>query len=169
MEARLISKERIASEMHAPRMAIPTDFPLWLNLTREVEPLFGPMVEDPVFRKSLMLCIQEKHAFCVSDEDHTNLLGGILIDPKENEILWLAVTRKARGRGIGQALLIEALANLDLQRSVFVQTYDPSIPDGRAAVLLYEKAGFSISRDAGDNPAGISTVIMSRPPSEISE
>ncbi len=153
-----------SDEKFKPRFATPADFPLWLNLAREMEPLFGPMAEDPEFHQGLMRCIRENRALVVADDDPIRLLGGALFDGSSNEILWLAVTNKARGRGIGQNLLSRTLEKLDPQRSVMLQTYAPGIPAGRSAISLYEKHGFIISRNAGNNPAGLPTVIMCRKP-----
>ena len=40
------------------------DFPDWLRLAEEVEPLFGPMIDDPTFCHGLKQVILEGNAFC---------------------------------------------------------------------------------------------------------
>ena len=41
------------------------DQPAWLELAREVEPLFGPMVNDPGFHRALENNIARGTAYCV--------------------------------------------------------------------------------------------------------
>jgi hypothetical protein len=61
-------------------------------------------------------------------------------------------------------LLREAIGRLDPNRPVYVQTYDDTVEAGAAARALYLNMGFADFRDGGLNPAGLSTVIMERPP-----
>ncbi|UKS29617.1 hypothetical protein LOZ80_12050 [Paenibacillus sp. HWE-109] len=53
----------------------------WLELTAEVEYLFGPMVSDPKYIKAIEKNINQTSAFCVRENDGAPgsfLLGGIL-------------------------------------------------------------------------------------------
>lgn len=135
----------------------------WLALAREAEPLFGPMADDPDFQKGLLKAIQDGRAIAAKEEKTSDVLGGVIIDPEQNEILWLVVKQSARGRGTGQALLEAALERLDIRRPVRVQTYDESVPAGLPARALYTRFGFVDLEPAGLNPAGLPTVIMQKP------
>lgn len=140
-----------------------SDYADWLDLAKEVEPLFGPMVDDMAFREGLKQAIMEKRALCVSELQENGrrvCQGGIVISQPANEILWLAVSQKSRGRGIGMALLTEAIACLDRNRPITVTTFDQTIKAGLPARRLYHLLGFRDSMTAGLNPAGISTVTM---------
>lgn len=139
------------------------DYTPWLDLAREVEPLFGPMADDPGFQDALKQAISEKTAFCVrtgTNGREPALKGGIVISREANEILWVAVSQAFRGKGAGKALLAFAMEELDRTTPIRVQTFDGSTPEGRAARALYKDFGFSDHEDGGPNPAGIPTVIM---------
>ena len=43
---------------------------------------------------------------------------------------------------------------------IYVQTFDKSVPQGRAARRLYLDFGFADHHPGGPNPAGIDTVVM---------
>ena len=151
-----------------PHISTPLDYPLWLSLAKEVEPLFGPMVEDPQFQDGLKRALLGGHAVCVRNVEPASILGGIIFDRQENEILWLAVRSANRKTGIGRLLLQEAINRLDEHRPIRVQTYDPSFPRGLPARNLYLHFGFKDIRSGGLNPAGIPTVIMERPATQTS-
>lgn len=145
------------------REATPDDFDDWLELAREVEPLFGPMVDDAAFREGLKRAIEEKIAWCVEEPDEqgrTVFRGGIVVSREANEILWLAVSGRKRGHGMGASLLSEAIGRLDRSRPISVTTFDDTIPEGLPARRLYRRVGFEDSAAAGLNPAGIPTVMM---------
>jgi ribosomal protein S18 acetylase RimI-like enzyme len=141
------------------------DFPQWLRLAGEIEPLFGPMVEDPRFSESLRRAIAAKEAFCIRNLDgdkQQTLQGGIVICRKKNEILWFAVAEKSRRQGIGKALLEEAIRQLDSGRSMIVTTFAESVEKGFPARKLYHLYSFKDYLPGDLNPAGIPTVIMIR-------
>jgi len=145
------------------RVSILDDFEGWLQLAREVEPLFGPMVQDPDFRTGLRQAIVDGHALCVRAETgghEQRLQGGIVIAPKANEILWFAVATESRGKGLGKALLHAAVKNLDKTRPIIVTTFDQTVAAGTPARHLYHAVGFREFSPAGVNPAGIPTVTM---------
>ena len=57
------------------------DVPAWLVLTAEVEPLFGPMIDDPGFMRALRRNIARGTALCIREGDAlpgASLLGGLL-------------------------------------------------------------------------------------------
>ena len=132
----------------------------WLKLAAEVEDLFGPMVDSEEFQTAIRECIENKNAFCVADD---GIIKGIIaIDRVNNEISWLAVSRKFRGNNTGRQLVEKAIQELDPNRNIFVQTFASGIEAGKTARYIYEKNGFTDYKDAGRNPAGIETTFMVR-------
>ncbi|MHB8800924.1 MAG: GNAT family N-acetyltransferase [Thermoanaerobaculia bacterium] len=149
------------------RSAEPRDVPEWLALAKEVEHLFGPMSEVSEFRAALDGAIGSGHALAAvvsSDDGAEELAGGIVFSPEGGSIEWLAVSTRARGAGLGRQLLAAAIARLDPERPIRVQTFAPASPDGAAARRLYAAFGFEDLEDAVPTPAGVPTVIMVRPP-----
>ena len=147
-----------------------SDFDSWLNLAKEVEPLFGPMSQEVGFHEALKIAISDNTAFCIhpdSKENNIHLKGGIIISKESNEIAWLAVSKKYRGHGYGRELLKYAINNLDSNKDIFVQTFDDSVSEGNAARKLYTDFGFTDFKDGGPNPAGIPTTIMKLSVSQI--
>ncbi|MEN6622130.1 MAG: GNAT family N-acetyltransferase [Smithella sp.] len=134
------------------------DFPNWLKLAGEVEPLFGPMVDIPEFQNGLKQVILAGNAFCFAEQE--NFLGSIVISKETNEIVWLAVIQHGRGCNIGAALLSEAIKHLDHTNPITVRTFDKTTEAGIPARKLYNSFGFRDSFDAGLNSAGIPTVVM---------
>ena len=140
-----------------------TDFDAWILLAREVEPLFGPMADEKGFQEALRRAISLNIAFCIYSEpngDDNNLIGGVVISKKTNEISWFAVSQKYRGKGYGRKLIEFAVSKLNSQENMFVQTFDKSVPEGKSARDLYLDLGFTDVKDGGLNPAGVPTVIM---------
>jgi GNAT superfamily N-acetyltransferase len=116
------------------------DFDGWLSLAMEVEPLFGPMAHERAFQEALRQAISENRAFCIrSDQSkkEDRLKGGIIISRESNEIAWFAVSKKYRGMGFGKQLLEFAIGQLNPQESIVVETFDASVPEGKAARKLY--------------------------------
>ena len=146
------------------------DFDAWLSLSREVEPFFGPMADELGFQEALKQAISLKSAFCIRAEpDDTNkeLIGGVVISEDSNEIAWLAVSRRFRGKGYGRKLIEFAINKLNTKEKIFVQTFDESVPEGKSARKIYMDFGFKDIKDGGLNPAGIPTVIMQLNETEI--
>ena len=115
------------------------DFASWLALAREVEPLFGPMVDDPSFHEFLKKVFREQRAFCIREEDGppgSPLCGGIAISRKKNEIGWLAV------------------------EDVWIQTFDETVMEGRLARRLYLHFGFCDHHPLEPTSTGIPRVMM---------
>ena len=133
------------------------DFDNWLQLAKEVEPLFGPMVAEESFQIALKDFIEHEQAFCIKDE--TNFCGAIAISKDENEILWLAVSEKYKGKGYGKLLVEYALNNLDNSKDIKVQTFSKEVKIGEPARRLYQSFGFVDSEQREINPAGYPTVI----------
>ena len=144
------------------RRAGPGDLQGWLELARELEPLFGPMVEDPAFLEGLGDVLRTGHAWCVPG-GAKRLAGAIAIDPRENSIIWLGVGDRWRKRGYGRALLQCALKSLRPDRPVSVQTFAAGIGEGGPARALYRGFGFEDQQAAAPTPTGYATVVMVRP------
>ena len=139
------------------------DYHKWLLLAKEVEPLFGPMINEKEFQNALKEALKNKHAYCIYSEENTDskrIVGGIIISKALNEILWLAVSSAYRKKGYGRKLLRTALLKLDKNRIISVQTFDKSATVGAPARKLYQDFGFIDSQISDINPAGIPTIIM---------
>ncbi|OQA05767.1 MAG: Acetyltransferase (GNAT) family protein [bacterium ADurb.Bin374] len=142
------------------------DIPAWLELAREVEPLFGPMAESEDFRSGIRQAILDGSAFCCETEGGT--IGGIIALHREgNEIAWLAVSSACRGKGIGRLLMETAMRELDPTADILVQTFAAGLGSGTSARTLFTGFGFTDAGAAGKNPAGIDTVIMRRRPQNL--
>ncbi len=137
------------------------DYDAWIELAREVEPLFGPMADSPDFQEGIKHCILSHDAYGIENEEK-ELAGIIALDRANNEILWLAVTSEQRGKRYGEKLVQKALEELGTGRDIHVQTFTGDISEGRAARAVYTRNGFTDLKGAGPNPAGIETVIMVR-------
>ncbi|WP_321493384.1 GNAT family N-acetyltransferase [uncultured Desulfobacter sp.] len=147
-----------------------SDFDDWLSLSREVEPLFGPMADESGFQEALKQAISLNTAFCIRTEsDGTNkkLIAGVVISKDSNEILWLAVSQRYQRNGYGRKLIEFAINSLNTKEKINVQTFNDSVPEGKAARKLYMELGFKDIKDGGLNPAGIPTVIMQLNETEI--
>ena len=135
----------------------------WLELVREVEPLFGPMIGTDGFQEHLAMVVEAERAFGVRN-DRDELSGVIVVSHEKNEIEWLAVASRDQQNGFGEKLLQYAINQLDGQRPIVVRTFAEGVPTGMGARKLYRKCGFDESESAGLNPAGLPTVILRRMP-----
>ena len=135
------------------------DLAAWLQLAAEVEPLFGPLVQEPNFHAALDKNFTRGSAYCIRVDDGPpgmHLLGGLLFSPKppHYRIGWLAVTAQARRQGIGAALLQHALAQVVPPATVSVVTFGTDNPAGKAARNLYTRFGFSPAEMTTPGPEG---------------
>lgn len=137
------------------------DYNSWIELAKEVEPLFGPMSDSQEFQDGIKFCIQNNNAFGIRSDDGA-LAGVIAVDRDNNEILWLAVGKKFRGNKYGDMLVRKAIDELQGNGDIYVQTFSSDIEEGKSARTIYGKNGFIVLKDAGKNPANIDTVIMVR-------
>ena len=124
--------------------ATQADISSWLEIVRQVEPLFGPM---PDFEVTLLQKIGERAAFCVRSDgpdDCPRVLGGILLGgtAPHGWIRWLAVRSSSRGIGIGRCLVEEAIDRLANADYISVDTFRDENIAGREARRLYQRLGF---------------------------
>lgn len=132
-------------------LAAKGDIPSWLEIVREVEPLFGPM---PAFDGTLQRTIARAGAWCLRDDEGTVLAGMILSPPERSAIDWLATRRSARGHGHGRALVAHALRAFATESEVIVDTFGEDNVEGRAARRLYESFGFVAAEELDRGPEG---------------
>ena len=135
------------------------DFSSWLDLAGEVEHLFGPMVEEPGFHKSLSRCIERRSACCIRENDAgpgVPLLAGLLFSakPPKYKIGWLSVAERARRQGLGRTLVDHVLRLVQPPAEISVITFGPDVGEGLAARRFYEHFGFSAGEMAGPGPEG---------------
>jgi GNAT superfamily N-acetyltransferase len=137
------------SDIHPIVVAQMADIPAWLVLAAEVEPLFGPMVADPLFHAALERAIRREMAFCVREQDGPSgdpLLGGLLFSASHAPVYtigWLAVTARARRVGLGRRLVEHALTLVVPPATVEVVTFVAEEAEGAAARQLYAALGFA--------------------------
>ena len=134
-----------------PDLATSADIASWLELVREVEPLFGPM---PEFGGTLDRSIARSGAWCVRDEVRAVVGGMILSRVEDAKINWLAVRRSSRGQGHGRKLVEHALRQFDAATEVVVDTFGEDNLEGRAARCLYKSFGFSPAEELEPGPEG---------------
>lgn len=138
------------------QVATEKDIPEWINLVREVEPLFGPMIDDPKFHSGLQKRIADEQAFCVRDEDGppgSLLSGGLLFSGKHPiyKIGWLAVSEAKRRMRIGSLLIEYVLGLVEAPAEISVKTFTEDSKEGIPARNLYTKYDF---RPHGKAPSG---------------
>lgn len=142
------------------------DMPGWLMLAMEAEPLFGPMAENPDFFDVLRQALMDGAAFCIRDEknkENCGLCGGIIISKENNSIVWFVVGEKFRHKGMGKKLMAEAMKHLNHSKPITVNTFADSGHERLAAKNICQKFGFKDSGKTETNPAGIQTIMMTRP------
>lgn len=137
---------------YAVHFATVADIPSWLEIVRQVEPLFGPM---PMFDITIRNKIAHRDALCVHDGSGA-VIGGLLPGgaPPNNWIRWLAVRRSARGQGAGAALMDAALNRFVAPCTISLATFGADNVEGRAARRLYERCGFLAGEILPPGPEG---------------
>lgn len=140
------------------RVALATtrDFDAFLVLAAEVEDWFGPMVADPGFHRSVRNDIERRSALVAVDRGDA-VVGGLLFSCQrapEYEIGWLVVTDVMRSRGIGEALVAEAMRRWVAPPAVVtVVTFGADHPGARSR-RFYERLGFLPSETVDAGPEG---------------
>jgi GNAT superfamily N-acetyltransferase len=148
-------------------VAVSEDLPAWLALAREVECLFGPLVDDPSFRGALERNVARGSAYCVREADGppgSPLLGGVLFSahPPEHRIGWLAVAARARRRGVGRLIVDHVLALAARPARVSVMTFGEGVAGGLPARRFYESLGFQPAELAPPGPDGTARQVYRR-------
>ena len=143
------------------------DIRAWLHLAREVESLFGPMSNDPVFQRALQKNIDRGTAFCIREADAppgVSLLGGLLFSPKPPiyTIGWLAVTQSCRRQGIGLRLMKQVIGLVEVPAELVVTTFGMGTPAGEPARRFYERLSFHAAEPAPNGPEGGSRQVFRR-------
>ena len=141
------------------RLATERDVPGFLGLAGQVEHWFGPMVGDPAFRSAVGKHIRRAMALVAVADGQADPLGGLLFaaKPPRYEVHWLVVSERARGRGVGRALMAEALRRYVTSAGVVeVVTFGADHPGAVAsgARAFYERLGFTAAEAAGPGPEG---------------
>jgi GNAT superfamily N-acetyltransferase len=136
----------------AVRLATNADIASWLEIVREVEPLFGPM---PQFDITLTNNIARGTALCAGN-GKGDVAGGLLLGGQapDHWIRWLAVRRSARGQGTGRALVEEAVARCPAPCTISLATFGADNAQGKAARALYQRLGFSAAETLPRGPEG---------------
>lgn len=147
------------------RLAREQDFPGFLGLAAEVEHWFGPMVEDPGFHSAVDEHIRQSTALvAVSGSD---VFGGLLFgaEPPIYHVHWLVVSEKARGQGVGRALMADATQRFVRgPGSIEVVTFGADHPGAVAsgARAFYEGLDFTPAEAAAPGPEGGSRQLYRR-------
>ncbi|MFI9160715.1 GNAT family N-acetyltransferase [Kitasatospora aureofaciens] len=139
------------------RPARPADLPGFLALAAEVEHWFGPMVAEPGFHRAVERSVGRGSATVVADD--RGLLGGLLFGggPPLHHLHWLVVAERARGTGVGRALVEDALRrHVRAPATVEVVTFGPDHPGAvtSGARVFYERLGFTPAEAAEPGPEG---------------
>jgi ribosomal protein S18 acetylase RimI-like enzyme len=134
-----------------PHLATRGDIASWLEIVREVEPLFGPM---PAFDGTLERAIARSRAWCVRD-DNGSVVAGMILSPLERSTIdWLATRASARGQGHGRELVAHSLRQFAGAREVLVDTFGEDNVEGRPGRQLYESFGFVAAEELERGPEG---------------
>jgi GNAT superfamily N-acetyltransferase len=138
--------------------ARPSDLDGLLRLAAEVEDWFGPMAGDPQFHALLIRKIQRGTALVVRAANGTDVVGGLLTggEPPNYRLDWLVVGVKARGHGVGHALVNYAIEGFRRPCRVDVVTFGEDHP---AAIIsraraFYGNLGFWPGEVAPRGPEG---------------
>jgi GNAT superfamily N-acetyltransferase len=134
------------------RNATADDLPAWIELAREVEPLFGPM---PDIATHIQRGIVRGTAI-VADGPEGHVDGAALLsrDDAPHHIHWLAVRSDARRRGVGSSLLAAILRRWADGQPIHVVTFGADVAGGVPARALYMAHGFHFHDHTENGPEG---------------
>lgn len=119
------------------------DIDAWMSLVTRVRENFPGLETKALLdehRLTVLRFMSEGRALCAKEEDE--IIGVLLLSVKYNMICCMAVAPEHRRRGIGSALLQEALVLLDKGRDITVNTFRAEDKKGTAPRALYAKFGF---------------------------
>ncbi|PSK93733.1 acetyltransferase (GNAT) family protein [Murinocardiopsis flavida] len=130
-----------------------------LGLAAEVEQWFGPMVAEPGFHRALHEHIRAGAALVAASPAAPDLLGGLLFGAQAPvyRVHWLVVAQRARGTGVGRALMAEAQRRfVHGPGRIEVVTFGADHPGAAAsgARVFYERLGFTPAEPADPGPEG---------------
>ncbi|MFF9183577.1 GNAT family N-acetyltransferase [Streptomyces misionensis] len=139
------------------RLARDTDLPAFLALAAEVEHWFGPMVDDLGFTDAVLRGAAGGTALVA--EGPGGPLGALLFGGTApvHQVHWLVVSERARGTGVGRALLAESLRRfVRSPATVEVVTFGPDHPGAvtSGARAFYTALGFTPGESAAPGPEG---------------
>lgn len=120
------------------------DIDSWIRLVKEVRWNFPGLETQAALdqhRQTVLRFMGERRALCVKDSDQ--ILGVLLFSKRQNMICCLAVAPAHRGNGIANALLSQALRELDRSRDITVTTFREDDEKGIAPRALYKRFGFT--------------------------
>jgi GNAT superfamily N-acetyltransferase len=148
------------------RLAEEHDFPGFLGLAAQVEHWFGPMAEDAGFHDAVHKHIRRSAAL-VAVSPGPDLLGGLLFGAKAPtyHIHWLVVSEQARGKGVGRALVQDAMGRwVRGPGTIEVITFGTDHPGAvlSGARVFYERLGFDPAEAADPGPEGGSRQVFRR-------
>ncbi|WP_424641953.1 N-acetyltransferase family protein [Embleya sp. AB8] len=139
----------------------------FVALAAEVEHWFGPMVEEPGFHAALDEHLREGRALVVPADVGRPPLGGLLFGsaPPVHHVHWLVVSERARGRGVGRALMAEATRRFGpgpgtVELITFGIDHPGAIEGGSRA--FYASLGFTAAEAAEPGPEGGSRQVFRR-------
>ncbi|MET4924107.1 GNAT family N-acetyltransferase [Streptomyces sp. PSRA5] len=149
------------------RLARGRDLSGFLGLAAQVEHWFGPMVDDPGFsgavvehtRGAKALVAVDQPAAARPEAAQPPLLGGLLFgsDAPVFHVHWLVVSERARGRGVGAALMADAMKRFVTgPGTVEVVTFGADHPGATVsgARAFYERLGFLPAEATDPGPEG---------------
>ncbi|AXQ56180.1 GNAT family N-acetyltransferase [Streptomyces koyangensis] len=123
-----------------------------------LEHWFGPMVDEPGFHQALDEHVREERAL-VAVADGGSLVGGLLFGsaPPVHHVHWVVVSERARGTGVGRALMAEAVQRYvrgpgTLEVVTFGADHPGAVTSGARA--FYTSLGFSPAEQAPAGPEG---------------
>ncbi|MET8218344.1 GNAT family N-acetyltransferase [Streptomyces hirsutus] len=157
------------------RTAAEQDFPGFLGLASQVEQWFGPMVEVPGFHDAVRAHLRASMALVAVDPTgpgpspgpSPGFLGGLLFgaEPPSHHVHWLVVSDRARGKGVGRALMADATRRwVRGPGRIEVVTFGADHPGAAAsgARVFYERLGFLPAEPAEPGPEGGSRQVFRR-------
>ncbi len=150
------------------RLAREQDFPGFLGLAAQVEQWFGPMVDQPGFHRAVDEHIRQSAALvAVGSESEPDLLGGLLfgVTSPTYHVHWLVVSERARGMGVGRALVADATSRfVQGPGRIEVVTFGADHPGAVAsgARVFYESLGFTPAEATDPGPEGGSRQVYRR-------